>query len=830
MSETLNNESIKQEEQQSVFNLKTVWVLAYLNWYWIVISIVFFMSLSYIYLRYARPVYSASMKMLVKDSSSKRSRGNVMNVEELGIVSNSNGFDNELEIIKSGSVSTRVVKSLKLYVSYEMEGRVIDQELYKSSPILADMQENRLDALTSPVNIVVKPKGKGKSYRVELTMMAKKDDEESTKKVEINREIDKFPAHIKTPLGTVTLLQNPGFKMSDRELYISIRSPRQVGLRFASMLSVAPSSKTTTVAQVKLEDSQPQRILDYLSCLVDAYNDDANEDKNEVARKTEEFIRERIEIIRTELDDTEGDVETYKRNNNLINLSANAGSDLAGSTQYQKEQVNLQTQLMLFKSLIDYMANPANHLQVIPANLGLENQHVSQQIAEYNKLVMQRNRLLKESSETNPIVVHVTDQCDDLWPVIQNSLANIYHGMLTQKQSIDQQYNLYQGRNYQAPGQERALTNLGRQQEIKSGLYLTLLQKREENYISLASTAAKARIIDQPLSAPKIGPDSKKVMAVALVLGFSFPIGILYLLSLLRYRIEGHEDVQRLSHLEILADIPFTRSLDKNSRAIVVHENRNNMMEETFRGLRTNLGFIMQPGDKVIMATSCIPGEGKTFVSTNLAMSLALLGKKVIIVGLDIRKPQLVKLFGLDSDKRGISTYLVSPEPDLKLLEEQITHGVLNKNMDVLPAGIIPPNPAELISRNTLDEAINHLKTIYDYIIIDTPPVGLVSDSLSIGRVADVTLVVCRADYSPKANFELINNIDRQKKLPRMNLVLNSVDLEKKKYGYYYGYGKYGRRGYGYGKYSYGYGRYGHYGVYGTYGKASSDGKVSAEK
>ena len=287
------------------------------------------------------------------------------------------------------------------------------------------------------------------------------------------------------------------------------------------------------------------------------------------------------------------------------------------------------------------------------------------------------------------------------------------------------------------------------------------------------------------------------------------------LLSLLRYRIEGRDDVEQLTKLPILADIPL--SVDKNvgDHSIVVRKNRNDMMEEAFRGLRTNLNFILKSSEKIILVTSCIPGEGKTFVATNVAMSLALLNKKVLVVGLDIRKPRLVKMFGLKADNRGIVNFLNANEPDYQLLDEQISQTSINSNMYVLPAGIIPPNPAELLASPLLIQGLEYLSSKFDYIILDTPPVGLVADTLSFGSVANVSLFVVRADYSPKSNFSLINDISANGKLPKCNIVLNSIDLSKRKYGYYYGAGRYSK----YGTYS----KYGHYGVYGRYGQSNEE-------
>ena len=292
------------------------------------------------------------------------------------------------------------------------------------------------------------------------------------------------------------------------------------------------------------------------------------------------------------------------------------------------------------------------------------------------------------------------------------------------------------------------------------------------------------------------------------------PLGLLYLREMLRFRIEGRDDLEKQTKINVLADIPLSRDLGEGERAVVVRENKNNMMEEAFRGLRTNLRFVLAPGEKVICTTSSVPGEGKTFVATNLAMSLALLGKKVIIIGLDIRKPRLVKLFALPSNKKGITNYLIGEKADFNLLEDQIFRGVANENLDVLPAGIIPPNPGELITRELLDQAVDYFKTKYDYIIIDTPPVGLVSDTFELGRLVNVTFFVVRSEVTTKADIELINRVASENKMPKMNIVFNGVDLKKKKYGFYYGYGRYG----GYSKYGTYYGRYGHYGTYGHYG------------
>ena len=814
MSDFIANEENREEEHRG-FNLAALWKIVVLHWYWIVLSTIVALGAAFSYLKYTRPVYASNMKILVKDedSRSRMYRGGQLALESMGVISNSNGFDNELEILTSSNISQRVIKSLKLYVSYELDGRLRNHELYKNNPYIVDMPENQLVDLHSLIQLKIDRQGDGVHVAGEIYVPRSKEP------ILFERSVKELPGSFNTPVGTITLQRNPGVgaELPKQTMYATIMPLEYAAKAYGSRLSVSASSKTTTVAVLNYLDTQPERAIDYLNELFRSYNEDANEDKNEVALKTEEFLKNRISAIREELDATESNLESYKKKNELINLTNDASNALNKLTEYQKEQVELETQLNLVTALLDYVDDPRNAFNVVPSNLGLKDADMSNLLNKYNDYVLQRNRLLKSSSPENPYVKRLTAQLEEMWPTIRLSLKSVRENILTQKRSAEDQYNLFSRRVGEAPTQERSLNNIIRQQEIKVELYLMLLQKREENYISLNSTAAKARVIDDPRSTGQVSPKTKVILLGALVLGLCFPVGLIYLLGLLRYRIEGREDVEMLTKIPVLADIPLApKSLD-GELSLAVRENSNDMMEEAFRGLRTNLRFILSEKENVIACTSCIPGEGKTFISTNLAMSLALLGKRVIIVGLDIRKPRLVKLFGLSSDHRGITTFLSSDSGDFQDLDKQIHHAVLNPNLDVLPAGVIPPNPGELISREQLDHAIALLREHYDYVIVDTPPVGLVSDTLSAARVADMTIMVCRADYSPRNNFQLINALHHDNKMPKITLVLNGIDLKKRKYGYYYGYGKYSK----YGKYGH-YGHYGHYGVYGHYGSHSS--------
>ena len=407
----------------------------------------------------------------------------------------------------------------------------------------------------------------------------------------------------------------------------------------------------------------------------------------------------------------------------------------------------------------------------------------------------------------------LTNQLDELNKSIRKAMAQVKKNYEIQRNAIASQYSKYVNQIGQTPSQERMLTQIGRQQEVKSGLYLMLLQKREENSISLAATADKGRLIDTPESAGKINPKTPIILLVGLMMGILIPGLVLYIIQFFRYKIEGHEDVIKLTKIPLIADVAVASETPKTKAGIVVNENTNNQMEEIFRAIRTNIQFLLKEGQKTIIFTSTTSGEGKTFNAVNLAISFALLGKKVILVGLDIRKPRIAELFEINDHHHGITNILVKDQPTWEDVKEQMLPSGINKNLDLLMAGPIPPNPAELVARKSLELIVDELKAHYDYVIIDTAPVGLVTDTLQIGRVADATVYMCRADYTPKDSFHLINELSKEKKLPNMCIVLNGIDMSEKKHSYYYGYGKYGK-----------YGRYGKstYGSYGSYGNYSN--------
>ena len=822
MEETTKLEQGKEQEVReglSSFDFATLYRTIVLNWYWFVLSLIIFGSLGAIYLRYTTPMYQSTAKLLIKDESGSNRRGqSLQNMSNLGIISNSTGIDNEMEILTSHSLAEDAIRDLKLYVNYSTKGRVKDVILYRNQPLNVDVDPEHLEKLNAPIDLTITKDSI--FYIVSGTYYVPTNDNSNERPYSINRKITNLPATIATRAGIITISSNYGHTLKNSDvLNVSILSPRMAANKYTSELQVSQTAKSTSIAQLQLTDEVPQRSLDYLKQLAIVYNRQANEDKNTIALRTDKFINDRLSKINTELGKTEGELQNYKQKNGIVELQMNAGNSVANQNNSELKLADVETQIELFNTIAREVESSSRNLtQVIPSNVGLDDQSSTSLINKYNELVLERNRLLRSASESSPVVEPLTAQIRELNGNIRRAIAAARQNLLIQRDAVSAQVNKYNGQVAETPQQERMLTQIDRQQEVKSGLYLMLLQKREENSISLAATADKGKLIDDPQLVGKISPKSTSIMMVALLIGLVIPVLVILVLQFFRYKIEGHDDVARLTKLPIIADVAVASNKAKGKADIVVHENQNNQMEEIFRSMRTNLQFMLKEGQKVVLFTSSTSGEGKTFNAANLSVSFGLLGKKVILVGLDIRRPRLAELFGINDHKHGITNLLVKDNPTAEELQEQILPSGVNKNLDLLMAGPIPPNPAELIARNSLDIIINLLKEKYDYIMIDTAPVGLVTDTLQIARVVDASIYMCRADYTPKSSFNLINALANENKFPNMAIVLNGIDMSKRKYSYYYGYGGYGKYG-RYGRASYGtsYGQYGNYGNYGNY-------------
>lgn len=786
-----------QSEEQ--INIQEILFRYLIHWPWFVVSVIVCIALAWGYLRLTTPIYNVSATVLIKDEKKGGGANMSSELEKMGLngfVSSSSNIENEIEVLSSRTLAREVVSSLGLFVTYMDEDRFPKRELYRTSPVLVSLTPQEADNLPQAMEV-------GMSLQPTGAM----DVQIKVGKKEYRKRFEKLPAVFPTDEGTVAFFANndtlssvhPESVTKERHITAYINSPFSVAKGYAGSLSITPTSKATSVVTVSLKNSNTQRGKDYIDKLLEVYNINANNDKNEVAQRTAEFIDERIGIISKELGSTERDLENFKRSAGITDLSSEAQIALTGNAEYEKKRVENQTQINLVMDLQRYLQG--TEYEVLPSNVGLQDVGVAGAIDRYNEMVAERNRLLRTSTESNPAIVNLNASIRAMRGNIQTTLDATLKGLEITRADLAREASRYSRRISDAPTQERQFVSIARQQEIKSGLYLMLLQKREENAIVLAAIANNAKIIDeaQADSAP-ISPKWMTIYLAALVFGIGIPVGIIYLVGLTKFKIEGRADVEKLTSLPVIGDIPLA---DEKVGSIAVFENQNNLMSETFRNVRTNLQFMLENGKNVILVTSTISGEGKSFISANLAISLSLLGKKVVIVGLDIRKPGLNKVFNIPKKEHGITQFLTNPTINLMDL---VQPSDINRNLYILPGGTVPPNPTELLARDGLEKAVETLKKNFDYVILDTAPVGMVTDTLLIGRVADLSVYVCRTDYTRKAEFTLINELAENNKLPNLSIAINGLDLQKKKYGYYYGYGKYGKY-YGYGKrYGYGYG------------------------
>ena len=796
MKEELYDDILEEKEEQA--DIKAILFKYIIRWPWFIASIIICIACAWIYLKQSTPIYNITASVIIKDEKKGGTMGNEFSgLEDLGLLNPSKNIDNEIEILQSKSLIKDVVNELGLYINYWGNKGFKTTDLYGASPILVHYSFKDAETLNAPIQLTINYQKNG---NLNVNMITDKGNDNEKK---INKTFTEFPAVLSSEKGVITFIENQQVPIvEDVNLDITISHPLAIAKGYRSALSIEPTSKTTSVATISIKNTNKKRGEDFINKLVEMYNRDANDDKNEVVQNTAHFIDERISVINQELGTTEQELENFKRESGLTDLSSDAQLAVAEKSAYEKLCVENGTQLNLIQYLSDYLKKPENANTTLPVNVGLNDKSLTEQISQYNALILERNRLRCTSSDSNPVIRRLDSNIDDMHASLLTTINSVYKGLLITKADLDRQAGKYAGQISNAPAQERRFVSIQRQQEIKAGLYLMLLQKREENNIALAATANNAKIIDDALADDvPISPNKKIIYLAALVLGFGIPVAIIYILSLLSYRIEGHSDVERLTRVPVIGDVPLNDSDEKY--AIAVRENDNDIMAETFRSLRTNLLFMLgDPDKKVILVTSTTSGEGKTFIASNLAVSLALLGKKVVIVGLDIRKPGLNKVFHISHKERGITQYLVAPQStDLRSM---IQSSDLSANLNILPGGTIPPNPTELLARKSLDDAIELLKKDYDYVVLDTAPIGMVTDTQLIARVADISVYVCRADYTHKNDYQLINELYANKRLPGLCTVINGLDMKKKKYGYYYGYGKYGRY-YGYG-YGYGYG------------------------
>ena len=788
---------------------KTIFFEYLLHWRFIAICLVFSLVGTYFYLRYQTPIYRIASTVLIKQGEKNKasSVAQMAVMQDLGSFSMANNFDNEVEIIQSYTLIKKVVHTLGLYIDYELLNKFsYSYPLYQNSPVQVWMTPDDAENLPSLLEVHLEPTADNQ-FSATISYV-----DENAEKCQLDKTFEQLPAVFITPVGNVSLslatdsLSEEAMGML-RDVRATIAPPSLVADSYKARLSATPTSEYTSIVQLQIYDTNRMRGIDFLNTLVAIYNNEANEDKNQVAMRTAEFIDERIRVINAELGTTESELADYMQRAGLTDLSANAQIALRENSEYDQKRAENTNQLRLVSYLREYIMNPDNTNEVIPANVGLTDATLANIISQYNEMMIERKRLLRTSKVNSPAVVNLDASIAAARKTVVATVESLEKALQITRKNLDVEAGKFRTQISNTPKQERELRDISRQQEIKSELYLMLLQKREENAITLAAKANNGRIVEEARAGRyHVSPNKRNTYMVAFLLGLMFPLGCIWIYRSLRFKIVGRADIERITDAAIVGDIPLVK--DQTSVGIVVRENRNGLMEETFRNLRTNLQYMLEEGQKVILFTSTTSNEGKSFNAANLAASFAFMGKKTVVVGLDIRNPRLTKLFSISSKDGGITEYLAAPSTIELLKLCQPTS--VSDNLFVLPCGTIPPNPTELVARSSLEKAIQLLMEHFDYIILDTAPIGMVTDTRLITRVADLCVYICRADYTRKNEFELIQELESDDRLPRFCVLVNGIDMDKRKNGYYYGYGRYAKYGkYGYARkygHSYGYG------------------------
>lgn len=771
---------IQDETQEESLNIREI-IKPYIHrWYWFVLGVIATVFLAWFFLRYSIPVYGTESTLLIKEvKKSSAGQPELSVISELGGIGGmgTNSVDNEIEILKSKKLMLSVVRELGLETNIYAKGNVKDTELYKdSSPFIVRIISEKH-----------KPQYPGKPITAKLEGNKITLESETFK----HPIVTEFNKSVSMPFGVIMFQKNTEFKTAvqnkkDSNGYkLQFMSGMDRARYYLSLLSVSLVQKEATVLKLGINYPVSEKSEKILERLAVNYNREAVVDKNSEAQKTAEFIDGRINLIGKELGQVESQKQDFKVQNNIADIQAEATLSLETAATTRQQQIANESQLELINSLLSSI-NRQGNFQVLPLNVGLSDEGTSSNIAMYNQLVIERNRLLENSTPANPLVQDVTSKINSMRSSVLQSLQKSRSALQIARNNILVEQNRLSGRISKIPSQEKLFRSIERQQNIKEQLYLLLLQKREEAAISLAIAAPKARIVDDPLTNPTpISPKKQMLFLGALILGLLIPFVIIYLRELFNNKIQSKHDLEKLvKGAAIVGELP---SLEKGDPEIV-QLNDLSPLAEAFRILITNINFMLPKNKKghVIFVTSTVKGEGKTFTSVNLALTLATPRKKVVIIGSDIRNPQLQRYNESRRGLIGLSEFMY----DDQMLPTEIIHPTtFNPYCDVIYSGAITPNPTELLSNGRYQELIDGLKATYDYIILDTAPLMLVTDSFLVADVADVTVYVTRSRYTEKELASFINKQIKDKKIKNVGLVLNDVSKMNSGYGYGYKYG-----------------------------------------
>lgn len=789
---TEENDLIQPDESQ--VNITDL-LLAYLaNWKWFLLSVFLCMVGAYFYIATKIPLYKIDASIYLSEDNS--TSNNVFNIDNTmnPMVPFKNYIDEtELEVLKSRNNLVRIVDSLGLAYSYYAKGELRNRSLYQNNTIVASMDPAALNEIKSAITIIVNPDGDNK-YNIEASTMF------NSVKEERKLEQISLPYELNLSYGTVTLSKSPvaDDKEGGPEIII-IRNPRVVARELSSSFNIEFAKNSEKIMRISFLTDDVKKGDDILYALLHFYNADIIEDKNKSAVQTEAFILDRLVMINNELKDVESRLQAYRQDHNVTDLQAQQTLNLSLQSDYAKESAEVEAEMAIYDE-IQRIVSTSGSYQTLPA--AVNDPTIVRIIEDYNRKIGQLNRTLEGSTANNPLVITMQEELGrDKVRILQN-LASARRNLSTKRTSIRQLESRSTGQLASAPKIDKGFQEIFREQQVKVNIYTFLLQRREEIALQKTLATNTARLIDNPeASAGPVAPRKLSVYAFALVLALLIPAVIIYLRRMLFPVFSDKEELKRYTRIPVIGEICDLKEGTPEDE-IVIKENSSSPEAELFRLLRNNISFTRCGKDsKVILVTSTVSGEGKTFIAANLAMTYALMGKKVLVVGLDLRRPMLAHRFGYNN-KYGVTTYITGQNQDLNQL---VLPTKESPNLFVLPAGPLPPNPNELLMSANMTLLMDNLRKMYDYVILDTAPVGIVSDTFLIVRQSDLQLYVTRANFSSKKNLKILQEAISTGKFQSAYIVLNGVEMSSNSY-VYRRYGKYGSYGSKNGSYGYGYG------------------------
>ena len=814
MTENSHYDSNHLREEESSIDIKKILNVVWGMRYFILITVFASLLFAYFYNRVTRTKYTANSKIVLVTKGSN-------NADMIAITDIISGHSystvtNEIEILRSHSMMQKVVEELGLNYSYTKDRPLKKIIFYGNNPfdVLVDSTEHFATPPAAQVTFVPEDENTFSIKKVLLNGAKYPVEERKYKFGEEIRIGGHYVAIVRSHLGSVDF----GDKYT-----ISMSPSYATAKALVNRLTVTGSLKAnerSDVIRLTFVDVIPKRAENIIDWLVIKYNEDARIFSSTATSNTIEFLNERLGIIEDELGSIERRFQSYRRSNTVVDVASQSQMTLTTDAKYEEQLNAIDVQIELLSIIKDYVSSMDNGMTIIPANIGITDVGLNATINQFNTLLMERNRMLASSSESNPLVVQADAQLQDLLSSIVSSVRNLEKSYKLQHTNVNQKLREAKSRLSQVPIQQQEISSFEREQKIKEPLYILLQQKKEEAMISLYAISDQCKVVDSAQNtAVPTSPNRKMIYLLAFMLGFILPPGVFFLRQALKTKVEGKLDITNRTDIPLLASIPNNPQGSK-----LMEVTGRDPFEETMRILRSNVRYL---GHKVFQVTSSVPGEGKSYISSNLAMTLAHTGLKVLIVGIDLRKPQLAKIFGIHQHREeGLTPFLAGKTNDLS---SSIVHGVKDvPTLDVLPAGVIPPNPSELIESQRMQVAVDYLKSLnYDYILFDSAPYLPVADATIFNRYVDANIFMLRAGVCDLRFVEDLDKLARENKLHNIYIVLNGVDIASRSYGYHYGYG-YGHYGYGRHKYGYGYG-YG-YGDKKNVGKSESAANAAGEK